>query len=202
MNPGSEKIQIVPGNPDASIKGSAATALTGYKFVGWYKGNTPVSAAAQLDPGSEKIQIVPGNPDASIKGSAATALTGYKFVGWYKGNTPVSAAAQLGAKSIKDALNKDANGNYAATTFTAKFDYDETALATVTYVSEDAKKGTVDNGSDTIQIRTGEPLSGSKAAATAGYQFDGWYKGDDKIADSAVLSAADAKKALDTNENR
>lgn len=154
-----------------------------------------------VDPGSEKIQIVPGNPDASIKGSAATALTGYKFVGWYKGNTPVSAAAQLDAKSIKDALNKDANGNYAATTFTAKFDYDETALATVTYVSEDAEKGTVDNGSDTIQIRTGEPLSGSKAAATAGYQFDGWYKGNDKIADSAVLSAADAKKALDINED-
>ena len=154
-----------------------------------------------VDPGSEKIQIVPGNPDASIKGSAATALTGYKFVGWYKGNTPVSAAAQLDAKSIKNALNKDANGNYAATTFTAKFDYDETALATVTYVSEDAEKGTVDNGSNTIQIRTGEPLSGSKAAATAGYQFDGWYKGNDKIADSAVLSAADAKKALDINED-
>lgn len=137
-----------------------------------------------VDNADDTIQIVPGNPDASIDGSAATAVNGYKFVGWYKGQTRVSTQEQLTADVVKGALDKDQDGNYAATTFTAVFDYDETALATITYTSEDTDKGTVNNAKDTMQIVPDHPnpsIKGSTATPTDGYKFDGWYVGDKKI---------------------
>ena len=77
----------------------------------------------------------------------------------------------------------------------AKFEPNPEATVLVSYVSEDETKGTVTNGDgDEIQIVTGETLEGSTAAAKAGYEFTGWYKGNDLVTSDESLSPAVAKQ--------
>ena len=148
----------------------------------------------------DTIQIVTAN---GLEGSEAKAAAGYRFAGWYKGETQITEAEVLSKETAKANLNTDADtGRYADTTFVAKFEPNPEATVLVSYVSEDETKGTVTNGDgDEIQIVTGETLEGSTAAAKAGYEFTGWYKGNDLVTSDESLSPAVAKAALDRDEN-
>ena len=140
----------------------------------------------------DSIQIVDA---AGLSGSQATAKPGYKFAGWYVG-TDVEDDSKLAASPDEGSSNplspeaaipkleKDGNGNYAATTFTAKFVLDDEATAFVTYINgSGAAKGSVNGTPETIQVVTGYPvdqnrLEGATAAPQPGYHFVGWYKGN------------------------
>ena len=136
--------------------------------------------------------------DASgLTGSTDLANTGYKFDGWYNGDEFVTDDLTLKPEMAKPKLNK--NGNlYAATTFTAKFVPDTGLTATVTYVAEN---GTVDPASNEIVQADASGLTGSKAAAAAGYKFDGWYNGTEFITDKLTLTPETAKPKLNKNGN-
>ena len=78
-----------------------------------------------VDNASDSIEVVTGD---GVEGSTATPNEGYKFAGWYVGETLVTTEDQdpeggyeLTADEAKNALLKNADGTYAATTFTAKF---------------------------------------------------------------------------------
>ncbi len=148
----------------------------------------------------DTIQIVTGK---GLNGSTATAKPGYKFAGWYKGSEEVTKNAVLDKTTAEAHLNKDTDGNYAATTYTARFAPDETKTVKVNYVSESTTKGRVDNAEDSIQIVTGEGLNGSTAEAEPGYKFAGWYKGTEEVTKNAVLDKTTAEAHLnkDTDGN-
>ena len=140
-----------------------------------------------------------------MTGSSATVETGYRFAGWYKGDDRVSDNLVLSIDDAKAALNKSKDGEtYAATEFVARFVLDENEKVAVTYVSDNEDWGTVGNQQgDRIQIITGEnTLNGSSADAKAGYTFEGWYNGDERIdTATSTLTPAEAKTALNRSRD-
>ncbi|MDC7294565.1 InlB B-repeat-containing protein, partial [Butyrivibrio sp. DSM 10294] len=66
-------------------------------------------------------------------------------------------------------------------------DYDESLTYTVTYKSEDEAKGTVSPPEQVDQVLKTDKITGSKATPEPGYVFEGWYVGEDKVADTEVL---------------
>ena len=123
--------------------------------------------------------------DASgLTGSTATANPGYKFDGWYKGDERITTDLTLTPEKAKDKLNKDENGLYVNTTFTAKCVLDEAQNATVTYTIFHGQSdyGSIDPSAPQIILQAtgkqanGNPISGSTATAKPGYKFAGWYK--------------------------
>lgn len=137
----------------AEVKVAAAATAAGYTFSGWSTADATIASGefimpannvtitgswstdddqtvpvtykaegkGEVSPEINNIQIVTAK---DLTGSTATAKSGYKFVGWYKGEEKVSDTAELTVAKAKEKLNKDANGNYAATTFVAKFERD------------------------------------------------------------------------------
>ena len=123
--------------------------------------------------------------DASgLTGSTATPNPGYKFVGWYKGDERITTDLTLTPEMAKDKLDKDENGLYVNTTFTAKCVPDENKKAAVLYAIFRGQRnyGSIDpSGIQNILQATGkqangDPISGSTATANPGYNFVGWYK--------------------------
>ena len=123
--------------------------------------------------------------DASgLTGSTATPNPGYKFDGWYKGDERITTDLTLTPEMAKDKLDKDENGLYVNTTFTAKCVLDEDQNATVLCTIDKTQigYGTVyPSIYQTILQATGkqangDPISGSTATANPGYKFVGWYK--------------------------
>ena len=75
--------------------------------------------------------------DASgLTGSTATPNPGYKFDGWYKGDERITTDLTLTPEKAKDKLNKDKNGLYVNTTFTAKCVPDENQTVPVIYTTD------------------------------------------------------------------
>ena len=116
----------------------------------------------------------------------ATPNTGYNFVGWYRGETFITKNLVLDDTTAKDNLKFINNGYklYQDTTFTAKFEPDETKIATVTYkvaAGQEAYGSVAPASEYTILQATGKQESGedipsSTATAKPGYKFVGWYK--------------------------
>ncbi|MCI8961297.1 MAG: doubled motif LPXTG anchor domain-containing protein, partial [Lachnospiraceae bacterium] len=244
-----DNIQIVTAD---GLNGSAATALAGYEFVGWFKENADKSSSNQAVLSKEDaIKLLDTNPDgtykatkfiarfqvdenqktnvfyrsadetmgtvthgqdqiqirtaAGLNGSVAEARDGYRFIGWYKDNTEVpSTEGTLGPDAAKAALNTNqADGTFAETTFVAAFELDPGQTTTVTYESKAPAMGTVGpETSNTIQIATGDPVTGSTATPAAGYKFDGWYRNEDLITGNENLNAETAKRALNRDTEK
>lgn len=155
--------------------------------------------------------------DASgLTGSTATPNPGYKFDGWYKGDERITTDLILTLEKAKEKLNKDENGLYVNTTFTAKCVLDEAQNATVTYT---IFHGQSDYGSiapsaqqvilqATGKLANGDPISGSTATVKPGYKFVGWYKvtgwttewQTEWITDSPELTPELAEQNLTQNE--
>ena len=155
--------------------------------------------------------------DASgLTGSTATPNTGYKFDGWYKGDERITTDLTLTPEKAKDKLNKDENGLYVNTTFTAKCKLDEDQNATVLYTifRGQSDYGSIDPSAPQIILQAtgkqanGNPISGSTATAKPGYKFAGWYKVTgwttewitEWITDSPELTPEVAEQNLTQNE--
>ena len=128
------------------------------------------------------------NATISTLGSTAFTRRGYTLTGW---NTQANG---LGASFDCDVpVLIDSHGDNA---LYAVWALDAEQTVTVTYASEDAQKGTVSPTGDTIQIVSGDPVTGSTATANPGYTFVGWYKDEARISREAALTAATAKASL------
>ncbi len=152
------------------------------------KDNVTLKYVADPAEGGTLTQTLESLPPAtgSAKGSKADPAAGYKFINWTVGETVVSEDAEL-TKAEVDAVAKK-NGAYEAVTFTANFAIDESQTVDVTYKADPAEGGTVSNDKDTIQIVTGETLTGSTAQAAYGYKFVGWYKDGQSVTTKAGLT--------------
>ena len=155
--------------------------------------------------------------DASgLTGSKATVNKGYKFDGWYKGDERITTDLTLTPEMAKDNLDKDENGLYVNTTFTAKCVPDENQHATVIYTIDETQRGYGSVVPSIIEIilqatgklANGDPISGSTATAKPGYKFVGWYKvtgwttewQTEWITDSPELTPEVAEQNLTQNE--
>ena len=130
---------------------------------------------------SQFVQVVTGEGLTDV---TATPNPGYKFDGWYKGDERITTDLTLTPKMAKDKLDKDENGPYVNTTFTAKCVPDENQHATVIYTIDETQRGYGSVVPSIIEIilqatgkqANGNPISGSTATAKPGYKFVGWYK--------------------------
>ncbi len=128
------------------------------------------------------------NATISTLGSTAFTRRGYTLTGW---NTQANGQGDhfdCGASVLIDSHGD--NALYAVWALDAE------QTVTVTYASEDAQKGTVSHTGDTIQLVSGDPVTGSTATANPGYTFVGWYKDEALISSVAALTAATAKASL------
>ena len=191
---GEATYEWVTGDPELTSE-LAESELNRDEKTGLYR-NTVFEARFELDetatvtytaengtvtPASDTILKV----DASgLTGSTATVNKGYKFVGWYKGDERITTDLTLTPEMAKDKLDKDENGLYVNTTFTAKCVPDENQHAAVIYM---IFRGQSDYGfiapsaqqyilQATGKLKGGKPVSGSTATAKPGYKFVGWYK--------------------------
>ena len=178
-----------------------ASAGTGYTFSGWYKGSEKISDANPyaFTVGAEAVAlqarftanqyavtyISEDNAKGTVSGTVASgsnaaygssvtltasASTGYSFAGWYKGSEKVS----------EDNPYTFTQGA-GASALQAKFEANSYLL---TYASEDDAKGTVTGSAasgSTVAFGNAVTLTASPAE---GHNFDGWYKGVEKISDA------------------
>ena len=187
-----EEMGTVSGSHGAILAGTQATIVAtpkqGYRFVGWYAGETLVSenASHAFAMGNDDLNYVARfapNPynlivqsESAAKGSVsdssgtydygeavlveAFANPGYTFSGWYDGSSLVSSG-----NPFEYAMS------YKNTTLVAKFSANSYALF-------------LSNGSPTLGSVSGQGnhLYGSNVTATAtpnvGVVFDGWYDGN------------------------
>ena len=130
------------------------------------------------DMGSVSIpsQTVKATDTAAAKTVTATANKGYKFVEWKLNDESLSTST-----SFKP--SKPDTGWIDGMTYTAVFaERDKTIIH---FVSEDENKGTV-NGEANQSLN---PDIGNATAVTAeakpGYEFEGWYLGNEKVGSTA-----------------
>ena len=155
-------------------------------FVAWFE----LDETATVTYTAENGTVTPASDtilkeDASgLTGSEATPNKGYKFDGWYKGDERITTDLTLTPEMAKDKLDKDENGLYVNTTFTAKCVPDENQHAAVIYMifREQSDYGSIAPSAQqfilqaTGKLANGDPISGSTATAKPGYKFVGWYK--------------------------
>ena len=159
---------------------------------------------------SQFVQVVTGEVLTDV---TATPNPGYKFDGWYKGDERITTDLTLTPEMAKDKLDKDENGLYVNTTFTAKCVLDEDQNATVLCTIDKTQigYGTVYPSiyqtilQATGKLANGDPISGSIATANPGYKFVGWYKvtGDEtyeKVTDDPELTSELAESKLNRDE--
>ena len=159
---------------------------------------------------SQFVQVVTGEVLTDV---TATPNPGYKFNGWYKGDECITTDLTLTPKMAKDKLDKDENGLYVNTTFTAKCVPDEDQHATVIYTIDETQRGYGSVVPSIIEIilqatgkqANGNPISGSMATANKGYKFVGWYKvtGEatyEKVTDDPKLTSELAESELNRDE--
>ncbi|WP_035785070.1 InlB B-repeat-containing protein, partial [Butyrivibrio sp. MC2021] len=163
-----------------------------------YKISYTSAGNGAVNPEEETHQVL--DTQDKISGSEATAAAGYKFDGWYKGEEKVADTAVISAATVYSKLNtREKDGLPADTTFEARFVIDDEDTYKISYTS--AGNGSVTPEEETHQVLdTQDKISGSEATAAAGYKFDGWYKGEEKVADTAIISAATVYGKLNTRE--
>ena len=194
---GEETYEWVTGDPELTSE-LAESELNRDEKTGLYR-NTVFEARFELDAGA-KVPVTYEAENGTLEGTTsqeahivtgegltdveATPNKGYKFDGWYNGDERITTDLILTLEKAKEKLNKDENGLYVNTTFTAKCVLDEAQNATVTYT---IFHGQSDYGSiapsaqqvilqATGKLANGDPISGSTATAKPGYKFVGWYK--------------------------
>ena len=174
-----------------------ATALNGYKFSGWYEGDSIVSSSstytfsmpakdltltAKFEPRSYFLTL-DSSAGGTVSGSSgtvtyntscsitATESSGYEFLGWYEGDTKVSSDNVY-------TFNMPAY-DY---TLTAKFQTKQ-----YTFTRSAQGPGTISGTSSGI-LEYGTSISVT-ATAISGYSFQGWYSSDGtKLSSSATYT--------------
>ena len=111
----------------------------------------------------------------------ALSAAGYTFSGW----TTTDATIVDGKFEMPD-------NNVV---FSGSFTIDESKSYKAKYVSANTAYGTVNPAEDAeaSQVLGTANVKGSTATAKTGYKFTGWYVGNTKVGDNAVLTEAEAK---------
>lgn len=145
-------------------------------YVAVFAENEKVVATYQATSGgkvSRKTESVYPNT-GSWKGSIATVEAGYQFAGWYlEGDKEFATALSMEAHFIpeRNEHGLNASGNYVAR-------FVENSHVMIHYIA--APGGTISRSLDEVAPATGKPL-GSKAKASNGYHFIGWYESNSAI---------------------
>ena len=160
------QIWSVKSNWEVVVKTAPIASLT-IKFV-----------PNNSDMGSVSIpsQTVKATDTAAAETVTATANKGYKFVEWKLNDESLTTENPLTAA-------KPATGWVDGMTYTAVFaEKDKTIIH---FVSEDENKGTLDGEAN----QSLNPDIGTATAVTAeakpGYEFEGWYLGNEKVGSTA-----------------
>ena len=187
-----------------------ASAVLGYEFDGWYVVDEKVSADAvyAFDMPARSIKVVGryraagyelsavtvGCDGASITGLpegkasydssvtlTASAEVGYDFLGWFDGDEKLSSDLSYSFRMPANDLS-----------LTAKYEIKKYALH---YAVEGSAAATVVSSveEDTVAWGTGVTLT---ASAEAGFRFDGWYVGDEKVSTEYVYGFVMPENAL------
>uniref|UniRef100_UPI0003B587BE InlB B-repeat-containing protein n=1 Tax=Butyrivibrio sp. AE3009 TaxID=1280666 RepID=UPI0003B587BE len=144
-----------------------------------YKISYTTDGNGSANPEDETHQVL--DTQDKIGGSEAKANAGYVFEGWYKGEEKVADTATISAEVVYANLNTRAkDGLHDDTTFEARFVLDVNDTYKVEYKTDG--NGTATPAEESHQVLDTASITGSKAEANPGYVFDGWYKGDEKIA--------------------
>ena len=165
-----------------------ATTEPGYTFIGWYKGDEKVADGLTYEfemPAENvtytakwiKVTVV---SESTTKGTVskltgtyvagekvsvtATTKSGYTFIGWYNGD-----------EKVADGLTYEFTMPAEDVTYTAKW-----ISCPVNLEVSSTAAGSVDMPATTV---AGESVT-ITATTKAGYTFIGWYKGDEKVADT------------------
>ena len=166
-----------------------ATTEPGYTFIGWYNGDEKVADTltyefempAEYVTYTAKWITCPVNlevssaaagsvdmPTTTVAGESvtitATTNAGYTFIGWYKGD-----------EKVADGLTYEFTMPAENVTYTAKW-----ITCPVNLEVSSADAGSVGMPATTV---AGESVT-ITATTNLGYMFIGWYKGDEKVADS------------------
>ena len=226
---GEETYEKVTDDPELTSE-LAESELNRDEKTGLYR-NTVFEARFELDAGakvpvtyeaengtlegttSQEAHIVTGDGLTDVE---ATPNKGYKFDGWYNGDERITTDLTLTPEKAKEKLNKDENGLYVNTTFTAKCKLDEAQNATVTYTIFHGQSdyGSIAPSAQQVILQAtgkqanGNPISGSTATVKPGYKFVGWYKvtgwttewQTEWITDSPELTPELAEQNLTQNE--
>ena len=176
----------------------SATANEGYEFIGWYQGTekvsdsasytftveSAVSLMAKFKKKQEPVETVAINVEAEEGGTVSGGKTdaevgsritvkarpdaGYEFDGWYQGTEKVSENASY-TFTVESAL-----------TLTAKFKKKQEPAETADIKVEAEEGGAVSGGKEGIEIGTNLTVT---AEPSEGYEFDGWYLGEEKVSE-------------------
>jgi len=176
-----------------------ATADDGYKFLGWYEGETLVSEDAELTivvaedkTYTAKFELIPvveytidaiTDPaeaglvsgtgvyeEGTVVTLTAEAADGYVFAGWYLDEELVSEEAAIEVTADADK------------TYTAKFEV-EIIEYTVIAEADPADAGTVTGGG---VVGAGTQVTFT-ATANDGYNFIGWYLGEELVSEDETF---------------
>lgn len=194
---GEDTYEWVTADPELTSE-LAESKLNRDEKTGLYQ-NTVFEARFELDAGA-KVPVTYEAENGTLEGTTsqeahivtgegltdveATPNKGYKFDGWYNGDERITTDLILTPEMAKEKLNKDENGLYVNTTFTAKCKLDEAQNATVTYTIFHGQSdyGSIAPSAQQVILQAtgkqanGNPISGSTATAKPGYKFVGWYK--------------------------
>ncbi len=176
----------------------SATANEGYEFIGWYQGTekvsdsasytftveSAVSLMAKFKKKQEPVETVAINVEAEEGGTVSGGKTdaevgsritvkarpdaGYEFDGWYQGTEKVSENTSY-TFTVESAL-----------TLTAKFKKKQEPAETADIKVEAEEGGAVSGGKEGIEIGTNLTVT---AEPSEGYEFDGWYLGEEKVSE-------------------
>jgi len=181
---------VLKTDVEGKISASFAPTLEGYNFLGWYIGNEKVDFATKVFTTDttvtakwEKIEYTVSfdaaegtlagdasaeTEDGKVEAPADPTREGYNFLGWYIGNEKVDFATKVFT---------------ADTTVTAKWEKIEYT------VSFDAAEGTL-TGADELDTVNGKVVAPT-APTRDGYNFLGWYIGNEKVDFATKVFTAD-----------
>ncbi len=155
---------------------------------------------------SQRSQTDLVDSNEKVAGSTVTPNPGYKFKGWYKGAHLVSSDLTLSEGTAKDKLNVDKNGHYANTTYTAKFEVDQTVKFNyeVNYFIDETTKPVpgIDPNPKTGTGYVGEWVTWENPATSGGYKLKEWQPTgltvtNDNKASATVYYAVDPSQTYD-----
>lgn len=187
MNRNAPTAEFAATDPTAPTFTMPADTVTLYAI--WRQKDATVTYEAvppeggSLSTASETIGALNG----IAAGCIAAEAPGYVFAGWYQGNELISSDAELPSTIATKHLSRK-DGIAENTVFTAKFEAVPPQFTYVVFGAYPAEGGLVSSSYSIISLDDAEGLQPITAEPTEGYEFEGWYKDDDRVEDDPTLT--------------